>query len=99
MATNNDQHDHSFPIVGIGGSAGSFEAVRELLEHLATDTGLAFIFMQHQSPDFDSQVVPLLASKAIQPVIDRVFDFEDVVEAHRYMERNANFGKIILRVP
>jgi putative PIG3 family NAD(P)H quinone oxidoreductase len=48
---------------------------------------------------FARQVVPLLASKAIQPVIDRVFDFEDVVEAHRYMERNANFGKIILRVP
>ena len=40
----------------------------------------------------------LLANGIVGPVIDRVFPIEEVVEAHRYMEGNANFGKIILRL-
>ena len=31
-------------------------------------------------------------------VIDREFGFEDVMQAHKYMETNASAGKIILRV-
>jgi len=34
----------------------------------------------------------------MRPVIDRVFPMEEVVEAHRYMESNANFGKLVLRI-
>lgn len=34
----------------------------------------------------------------LRPVIDKVFDWHDVQAAHRYMETNANIGKIILRV-
>jgi NADPH:quinone reductase-like Zn-dependent oxidoreductase len=29
--------------------------------------------------------------------VDRVFPLEEVADAHRYMESNANFGKIVLR--
>ncbi|UOF90632.1 NAD(P)H-quinone oxidoreductase [Fodinisporobacter ferrooxydans] len=32
------------------------------------------------------------------PVVDRVFSFADVAEAHRYMEENKNIGKIVLRL-
>ena len=45
---------------------------------------------------FSRDVVPLLASRAIVPVVDRVFSFEEVAEAHRLVEANANFGKIVL---
>lgn len=38
------------------------------------------------------------ADGRMKPVIDTVFDWEDVVEAHRYMEANRNVGKIVLRV-
>ncbi len=31
-------------------------------------------------------------------MIDRVFPLEEVAEAHRYMESNANFGKIVLSI-
>lgn len=39
-----------------------------------------------------------LAEGLLTPIIDRVFAFEDVVEAHRYMESNQQFGKIVLKV-
>lgn len=48
---------------------------------------------------FARQVVPLLEQGTVRPIIDRVFDLKDAAEAHRYMETNANFGKIVLHVP
>ncbi|HEY0604328.1 MAG TPA: NAD(P)H-quinone oxidoreductase [Herpetosiphonaceae bacterium] len=48
---------------------------------------------------FARQVVPLLEQGSVRPIIDRVFDLKDAAEAHRYMETNANFGKIVLQVP
>ncbi len=43
-------------------------------------------------------VLPLIASGAIKPVVDTVFPLAEAAEAHRHMESNANFGKIILSV-
>lgn len=37
-----------------------------------------------------------LASKALRPVIDRVFRFDDIAEAHRYMEAGNQIGKIVV---
>ncbi|MBA3943063.1 MAG: NAD(P)H-quinone oxidoreductase [Herpetosiphonaceae bacterium] len=48
--------------------------------------------------DFARDVVPLLASGEVKPIIDRVFLFDQIAGAHRYMESNANFGKIVLAV-
>ena len=45
---------------------------------------------------FVRHVLPLLADGRIRPVVDSVFPLEEVAEAHRYMESNANFGKIVL---
>ncbi|WP_229720860.1 zinc-dependent alcohol dehydrogenase family protein [Dyella nitratireducens] len=39
-----------------------------------------------------------LASKALRPVIDRVFAFDEMVEAHRYMEAGNQIGKIVVRL-
>jgi NADPH2:quinone reductase len=39
-----------------------------------------------------------LDSGALKPTIDKVFPFADVVEAHRYMESNRHFGKIVMTV-
>lgn len=47
---------------------------------------------------FERDVCPLLRSGAVQPVIDRVFALEEVVQAHEHMEANANFGKIVLNI-
>jgi NADPH:quinone reductase-like Zn-dependent oxidoreductase len=40
-----------------------------------------------------------LASNALKPVIDRTFPFEQIVAAHRYLEANAQTGKIVVTVP
>ncbi len=47
---------------------------------------------------FRKHVAPLLERGEVQPVIDRVFRLEEAAEALRYMESNANFGKIVLTV-
>ena len=41
-------------------------------------------------------VVSGLASGALKPVIDRTFKFDDIVEVHRYLENNEQFGKIVV---
>lgn len=41
-------------------------------------------------------VLPLLSAGQIRPVIDRVYPFAEIADAHRQMEANASFGKIVL---
>lgn len=48
--------------------------------------------------EFNEFAMPRFADGRLQPVVDRVFDWHDVREAHAYMESNANIGKIVLRV-
>jgi two-component system CheB/CheR fusion protein len=58
----------SFPIAGIGASAGGLEAFSELLRHLPTDTGMAFVLVQHLDPTHESQLTNLLAKTSALPV-------------------------------
>lgn len=39
-----------------------------------------------------------LASAALRPVIARTFAFEEIIEAHSYLESNAQIGKIVVTV-
>ncbi|RSM97534.1 NADPH:quinone reductase [Nonomuraea sp. WAC 01424] len=39
-----------------------------------------------------------LRSGAFRPVVDRTFELAEIVEAHRHMEGNAQFGKIVVTV-
>ena len=47
---------------------------------------------------FAAQVVPLLASGAVGPVVDRVFPLDQIGDAHRYLESNATFGKVVVEI-
>ena len=35
---------------------------------------------------------------ALRPIIDRSFGFDEIIEAHRFMESNQNVGKIVVVV-
>ena len=48
---------------------------------------------------FAREVVPLLAAGTVQPVVDSVFTLEDIQAAHRRLESNETFGKVVLTVP
>jgi NADPH:quinone reductase-like Zn-dependent oxidoreductase len=39
-----------------------------------------------------------LESGALKPIIDRVFSFDEMREAHRYLEQSGQFGKIVVTV-
>jgi putative PIG3 family NAD(P)H quinone oxidoreductase len=47
---------------------------------------------------FADEILPHMEAGRIRPVVDREFAFDDIVDAHRYMETNANFGKIVVNV-
>ncbi len=47
---------------------------------------------------FAREVVPLLASGAVRPTVDRVLPLDAAADAHRYLEEDASTGKVVLRV-
>jgi two-component system CheB/CheR fusion protein len=55
-------------IVGIGASAGGLESLEQLFSALPKDTGLAFVVVQHLSPDFRSLMDELIARHSEMPV-------------------------------
>jgi two-component system CheB/CheR fusion protein len=52
-----------FPIVAIGASAGGLDSLEKLFTRLPTDTGMAFVVLQHLSPDFKSLMDELLSRR------------------------------------
>jgi two-component system CheB/CheR fusion protein len=57
-----------FHIVGVGASAGGLESLERLFSRLAPDTGMAFVVLQHLSPDFKTLMDELLARRTSMPV-------------------------------
>jgi two-component system CheB/CheR fusion protein len=74
----------SFPIVGIGASAGGLEAVTKLLQALPLDTGMAFVLVQHLSPKHDSALAAILSRATRMPVTE-VHDEPAVEPNHVYV--------------
>jgi len=48
--------------------------------------------------EFARTALPRFADRTVVPVVEKVFPLEQVVEAHRMMEEDRHFGKIVLRV-
>lgn len=67
-------------VVGIGASAGGLEAIQELLKKLPDNTGMAFVIIQHLSPDYKSMLSEILCKFTMMPVLQ--------AENNQIMERN-----------
>jgi two-component system CheB/CheR fusion protein len=63
VATATQPAEQDFHIVGIGASAGGLDSLERLFTHLPTDTGMAFVVLQHLSPDFKSLMDELLSRR------------------------------------
>ncbi len=61
--------DTAFPIVGVGSSAGGLSALTSFLSKLPTNTGMAFVFIQHLNPTHDSQLSVILSRYTRLPII------------------------------
>lgn len=61
-------HKKSFPIVGVGASAGGLEAFRQLLGALPLKTDMAFVLVQHLDRKHKSNLVDLLAKATKLPI-------------------------------
>ncbi|MGC1987251.1 MAG: chemotaxis protein CheB [Candidatus Acidiferrales bacterium] len=80
----------TFPVVGIGASAGGLEAFTELLRDLPEKTGMAFVLVQHLDPTHDSVLQEILARATRIPVRE-VKDNEVILRDHVYViPANAN---------
>lgn len=88
-------------IATLGGSKVERIDLRVLMKKRAQITATTLRTRSHDykarlTYDFSEFALPRLADGRLKPVIDRTFPWEEVVEAHRYMEANKNIGKIIL---
>jgi two-component system CheB/CheR fusion protein len=91
--------DIGFPIVGVGASAGGLEAIEQMFEEMPLHSGMAFVLVQHLSPDFKSHMAELLERKTKIPV-RRVIDGM-IVEANHipsvWRDFDGDFGRDLLR--
>jgi two-component system CheB/CheR fusion protein len=58
----------SFPVVAIGASAGGLEAYKEFFLALPSDTGMAFVLIQHLDPSHESMLTEIIAKATRMPV-------------------------------
>ena len=58
----------------------------------------AFDERAHDARVFERDVVPLLASDTVRPVVETVLPLERIAEAHAIVEANRTFGKVVIRM-
>jgi chemotaxis methyl-accepting protein methylase len=63
----------SFPIVGIGASAGGLEALVQFFEHVPVGSGIAFVIIQHLDPT-QKGMMPELIQRATAMTVVQVKD-------------------------
>ena len=86
----------------MGGGTARF-GLGKLLPKRATIVGTV---LRARSPEekivlsraFEADVVPGFDEGVLQVVVDRRYPLSEIADAHRYMETNANVGKIALDV-
>lgn len=62
--------DASFPVVGIGASAGGLEALKQLFGQLPAESGIAFVVVQHLDPERPSMLTRVLEGVTGIPVVE-----------------------------
>ncbi|MEO5726961.1 MAG: chemotaxis protein CheB, partial [Byssovorax sp.] len=74
----------TWPIVGVGASAGGLEAFAQLLGELPSDTGMAFVLIQHLDPTHPSLLAEVLTKATKMPVC-QAEDGKSVEPDHVYV--------------
>jgi two-component system CheB/CheR fusion protein len=64
------QRQNSFPIIAIGGSAGSIQAFEKFFTHMPADSGMGFVIIMHLDPDQPGSVASIIQTYTPIPVIE-----------------------------
>lgn len=88
-------------VVGVPGGASAEIDLRQLMRRRARIRGTVLRARPLEEKaalarGFQDRVVPGFESGALVPVVDRRYRPEEAPEAHRRMEENLNFGKLLL---
>jgi two-component system CheB/CheR fusion protein len=83
-ATSQAQPDPSFPIVGLGASAGGLEALEQFFGQVPKECGIGFVVVQHLDPTHKGILVELLQRSTGMPVI-QIKDGMSVEADHVYV--------------
>jgi chemotaxis methyl-accepting protein methylase/PAS domain-containing protein len=73
LVKGNGNAYHSFPIVGIGASAGGLEALVQFFEHVPAGSGIAYVVIQHLDPT-QKGMMPELLQRATPMKVVQVKD-------------------------
>lgn len=76
--------DASFPIVGVGASAGGLEALEQFFKAAPQDGGMAYVIVQHLDPTREGMMPELLQRVTAMPV-EQVTDRTAVRQDHIYI--------------
>ena len=74
----------SFTVVAIGASAGGLEAVTQLLKSISPTSGMAYIYVQHLSPDHES-ILSSILSKVTKMKVQDVEDMDKIEPNNVYI--------------
>ena len=74
----------SFPIVGIGASAGGLEALEQFFQNVPKNCGIAFVVIQHLDPNHVG-IMPELLQRTTQMKVEQVTDNLQVQANHVYV--------------
>lgn len=92
-------------------AAGRYSEIVVLIWKSATQSGivlptsaygptLAILRKRFVGPRADLEaMVKAMAAHELRPVVDRVFDFQDLHAAYKHFEGRSGFGKVVLRMP
>lgn len=72
------------PMVGLGGSAGSLQALTEFFKAMPPDSGMVFVVILHLSPAHESAMAEVLSRTTDMPVVQAV-DGQKVEPNHVYV--------------
>lgn len=87
-------------VVGVGVSAGGLGALERLFKSMPHDTGMAFVVIQHLSPDYQSYMAQLLSRHTAMPTL-KIEDGMEVKANHVFLippgyNLKIHHGKLLL---
>jgi len=79
-----EQHSINFPVVGVGASAGGLDAFRKFLRNIPSNSGMAYVLVQHLAPAHESILTEILARET-ELSVHEIADDINIAPNHIYI--------------